>query len=317
MNGSLTNELHVDVDKNNYINIRRLYETDIEQVANARILQETENGNGATNEYIVEYKKVLKKLFDQNRIIGVGAFDDNMLVSLACFNLINFGDSKLIPYLCGVWTNPEYRGRKIANNVNQQLMKCIQQRKKELQPRALLTLEGTEAAFKLYKKLGYQNVAGEMSFLGDVESINDINFEESQQEKRHSIIYYVNKKPAMQIIYSYEQFFAHPSNIDGKMSRILQINNLQGDLKLNNFRTYLQHFFSKHRFCKYNVRELISANKEIMKVLGVATEDEMIQALENLSFNGINGKTLNIKRSNSVMEKNLQKELQERTTWNK
>lgn len=86
-------------DFNETFKIRKLAEEDIEQIAKARKAQEIENGNGATDAYLEGYKEILKKLFEQKRIIGVGAFKDNSLVSLACFNLINFGNEKKIPYL--------------------------------------------------------------------------------------------------------------------------------------------------------------------------------------------------------------------------
>ena len=89
---------------NNKFEIRNLTEADIELIADARKSQEIENGNGATEEYLTSYKKILKKLFAERKLIAVGAFDDTELASIACFNLISFGSEKKIPYLCAVWT---------------------------------------------------------------------------------------------------------------------------------------------------------------------------------------------------------------------
>ena len=91
--------------------IRNLNIYDLPQIIQARIAQENENGNGASNEYINAYESSLRLLFDKNNIIGYGAFFNNELISLGCFNLINLGYKKQIPYLCGVWTNPRYRGK--------------------------------------------------------------------------------------------------------------------------------------------------------------------------------------------------------------
>lgn len=42
--------------------VRSLNKGDIEQIALARLHQEVENGNGATEEYIEEYKKNYKRV---------------------------------------------------------------------------------------------------------------------------------------------------------------------------------------------------------------------------------------------------------------
>ncbi len=300
-------------DFNETFKIRKLAEEDIEQIAKARKAQEIENGNGATDAYLEGYKEILKKLFEQKRIIGVGAFKDNSLVSLACFNLINFGNEKKIPYLCGVWTNPKFRGKKLASKVNNKLMEYAIKRKKELQPMALLTLEGTDAAYNLYKKLGYVNVSGEMSFLGDVKEPTNKGVDcrcSKIDNINKSIVYSINGITTMEIVYSEEQFFAHPANIDGKMSRIVQIKILQDKLNIEKFEILLQSFISKHRFCKFNVNELTRKEKKLYSIFSLKDGDleGMLECFEEIKLESTDGKFINLKRSNNVMEKSLEKE---------
>ena len=107
-------------------------------------------------------------LLNTNRLIGAGAFLGDNIVSIAFFNLISFGNDKRIPYLCGVWTNPEYRQNGLAMQVNKKLMQGVFERRDKLADNSLLTIEGNEAALRMYEKLGYKSVNGEMTFLGDV-----------------------------------------------------------------------------------------------------------------------------------------------------
>ena len=99
---------------------------------------------------------------------GAGAFLGDNIVSIAFFNLISFGNDRRIPYLCGVWTNPTYRQNGLAMQVNKKLMQGVLERREELADKGLLTIEGNEAALRMYEKLGYKSVNGEMTFLGDV-----------------------------------------------------------------------------------------------------------------------------------------------------
>ncbi len=299
---------------NNEINVRNIDENDIEQIVEARIAQETEYGHKITKEYIETYRKVIEKLFQENKVIGAGAFDKDKLVSLAFFNFISFGDTKQIPYMCGVWTDEQYRGQKLASRVNKKLMEGLADRKNQIQTKALLTLEGNEAAYNLYKKLGYVPINGEMSFLGDVSPINlgDVNQKQIIGEGNcDKTIYSKNGVEIMKIEYSNEQFFAHPSNLDGKMNRIIGINILQENMQIEEFETYMQQFFYEHRFCKFNIQELIK-NDSLIKVFSVANNDieELMRKFEEMSFEGVNGESLNIKKSDSVMQKNIEKELE-------
>ena len=291
--------------------IRILTEHDIDIMANARKEQENENGNGATNEYIYKYKNVLEHLFKENKIIAVGAFKDNKLVSIACYNLINFGEEKKIPYLCAVWTDPQYRGMELAIKVHEKLNKNILKIKECLQPKALLTLEGTKATYNLYKKLGYENVTGEMTFLGEVQKVDNLKFEDYKKDSiNKSMKYYIENKPIVEIIYSEEQFFAHPLNIDGKMSRIISIKYLQGDVSFKTLNLFLQHFLSEHRFCKFNVKELLKKENNLYKTFMATNNDiqSVIKGFENMNFYGINNTILKIKISNNVMQRDLSEE---------
>ena len=174
--------------------IRNLTKDDIKQMSRARKEQETENGNGATDVYLENYEKILEKLFDEKRLLATGAFRENQLVSLACFNLINYGSDKKIPYLCAVWTDPSFRGMGLASRVNETLTESMLKIRDQLQPRTLLTLEGTDAALHLYKKIGYVNVPGEMTFLGDVQNTNieDIEKSESHESRANKHIIYLS-----------------------------------------------------------------------------------------------------------------------------
>lgn len=290
--------------------IRSLTKDDIEQMAKARIEQENENGNGASAEYIKKYKKILKKMFEEEKLIAKGAFKEDSLVSLACLNLISFGNEKKIPYLCAVWTNPEYRGMGLASKVNNELTKSIINLKDKLQPRVLLTLEGNEVALGFYKKNGYEILKGETTFLGDASSINlkDIEYEEFNQNNEIKYVKYMLKgKPIISILYSEEQLFPHPTNPDGKMNRIISIKDLQKDASEKTINVFLQHFFSKHRFCKFNVEELSANEPRLYEIFGVKSGniEGLIEGFERLSFRGLKNKDLKIKRGFSIMEKNL------------
>ena len=296
--------------------IRGLTENDIKQMAEARREQENENGNGASDEYIIWYEKILKDLFEKENIIATGAFKNDELVSIACFNLISFGSEKRIPYLCAVWTNPEYRGMGLASKVYTKLIESILDIKERLQPRALLTLEGNEAALRLYKRNGYEDVSGEMTFLGDVSSdkFEEIECQEIQKDKQNkSAIYCFRGKPAIEIQYSEEQFFSHPTNLDGKMNRIISIKDLQGDAGPKTINIFLQLFFSTHRFCKFNVQELAENEKRLYEIFGAENDnmEALLNGFEQLKFKSISNQALKIKRSFGIMEKNLSKEFAE------
>lgn len=290
--------------------IRNLTKDDIKQMSRARREQENENGNGATDVYIESYEKILKKLFEEKRIIATGAFKENQLVSIACFNLINYGSDKKIPYLCAVWTNPNYRGMGLASRVNKKLTEGMLEIRKQLQPRTLLTLEGNEAALHLYRKIGYEDVVGEMTFLGDVNSVNITNLGcskcKNDTANKH-IVYSLKGKPIMQISYSEEQFFSHPTNLDGKMNRIISIRDLSGDATQKTVNLFLQQFFSEHRFCKFNVQELAENEKRLYEIFGVENGDieSLLSSFTRMNFMGASNQTLKIKRSYGIMEKDL------------
>lgn len=295
--------------------IRQLIENDINQIVLARKCQEEENKNGATSEYLKQYAIIVKSLLEQRKLIAAGAFKESELVSLAFFNLISFGNEKKIPYLCGVWTKPQYRGKGIATKVNDKLLEGVLERKDEMQGSLLLTVEGTESAYNLYKKEGYKKKDGEMSFIGDLSNpyfSEEIKIAEIEEECTNRMSFTSNNVEQMQIVYSKEQFFSHPQNITGKMCRILQMCISNPDLTLQQLQTYLQYFFSRNRFCKFNVNELLSKKGELLKVFGITQEESgsLLDGFENLVFTDINGQNINIKRSESVMENTIQNALQ-------
>ena len=293
---------------NNKFEIRNLTEADIELIADARKSQEIENGNGATEEYLTSYKKILKKLFDERKLIAVGAFDDTELASIACFNLISFGSEKKIPYLCAVWTNPKYRGLGLSTKVNNKLTDIVCYMKEQLQPRALLTLEGTEAAHNMYKKLGYEDVQGEMTFLGDLQSVEDIQYEECEKNDINKCVEYSYQgKPLIRVTYSDEQFLSHPTNLDGKMSRIVAINDTQGNASLQLINIFLQQFLSEHRFCKFNVKEIAQKERRLYDIFKVENGNinGLLNEFEKMKFFDKDGKITHIKISKGIMEKDL------------
>ena len=293
--------------------VRPLNKEDIEQIALARFAQEEENGNGATKEYLEEYKKGLISLFDEGKLLGVGAFKGDKLVSLAFFNLISYGKEKRTPYLCGVWTNPKYRGIRLATQINQKLMQGVFERKDELQRSSLLTIEGNDAALHLYNKLGYKNVDEEMTFLGDVKAPKKA-IEHTSSDKSANIseeTFYQSGSERMRIDYSKEKFFPHPSNIDGKMTRIMGISLLQDNITTEEFVEYLQEFFRTHRFCKLNINELNAKEKRLGRLFGLGEDNtiELKDAFSKIKFEGLNGKTFSIKSSNNIMEKDMTPDL--------
>lgn len=293
--------------------VRPLSKEDIEQIALARFAQEEENGNGATKEYLEEYKKGLIRLFDEGKLLGVGAFKGDKLVSLAFFNLISYGKEKRTPYLCGVWTNPKYRGIRLATQINKKLMQGVFERKDELQRSSLLTIEGNDAALHLYNKLGYKNVDGEMTFLGDVKATQNV-IEHTSSDKSANIseeTFYQSGSERMRIDYSKEKFFPHPSNIDGKMTRIMGISLLQDNITTEEFEEYLQEFFRTHRFCKLNINELNGREKRLGRLFGLEDDDTIAlkDAFSKIKFEGLNGKTFSIKPSNNIMEKDMTPDL--------
>lgn len=293
----------------NQFTIRPLKEEDINQVAIARIAQENENGNGATKEYIEEYKKGVLNLLNTNRLIGAGAFLGDNIVSIAFFNLISFGNDRRIPYLCGVWTNPTYRQNGLAMQVNKKLMQGVFERRDKLADNSLLTIEGNEAALRMYEKLGYKSVNGEMTFLGDVkDSGENVESYTSHIDKNCDELFFLkNGQKRMKISYSNEQFFPHPTNIDGKMTRITGIHPLQNDISANEFTKYMQEFFRSHRFCKLNMQELLAKEDDLGRIFGLPSNDSlgMVNAFNQMNFESNNGNILHIKPSNNVMEKDM------------
>lgn len=287
--------------------VRNLTIEDIPLMVKARVAQEVENGNGASKEYQSWYVKSLERLFNDNRIIAVGLFVEQELVSLGCFNLINFGSAKKIPYLCAVWTDVRYRGHGFSTLVNSRLFENLKLIKEDLQVFSLLTLEGTEAAYNLYRKLDYINVDGEMTFLGDViksDKLYDETETFNKSDLRRTIIYTFNGKEILSITFSVEQFLAHPLNLNGKTVRILQIKPL-GDLAIDDLKSCLQNFFSKYRFCKFNVNELLNFGFGNFFDSKLKNKEDISQYLLNLSFADQNGKTIGIKTANNVMRKDL------------
>lgn len=293
--------------------IRSLSENDIVQIGSARKAQEEENGNGATKEYIEEYKKGLLRLFNENNLIGAGAFKKDKLVSIAFFNLISFGEEKKIPYLCGVWTDPRNRRRNLATQINKKLMQGLLERQDELQKISLLTIEGNEAAQKLYNKLGYEFVKGEMTFLGDVcKPKTPVEHTTSKEnEYTDEVRFYHDNLQRMKIIYSKENFFPHPNNLSGKMTRILGIYLLQEGISVQEFTEYMQEFFRTHRFCKLNINELIAKEKGLGQIFKLDNNNVLglIDAFSKMNFEGNSGESLKMKPSYNIMKKDILPEI--------
>lgn len=284
------------MDQESYI-IRNLTTEDLPQMVKARIAQENENGNGVTKDYIKAYEQSLYKLFQDNRIIGIGAFVNNELISLGCFNLINFGHKNQIPYLCGVWTNPKYRGRGISNKINNQLFARLKDYNGKIENFALLTLEGNDAAYNLYKKLGYIELEGEMSFLGDLVKNNKYNVKTINYDIVKEEIYSFDNQNILSITFSTDQLFAHPTNLDGIVTRIININPLKKNFTKEDLHDCLQIFFSNHRFCKLNINDILNNNNQI--------NANLKNWLYQFEFTDINGDIKKILPTHSVMQKDL------------
>lgn len=154
-----------------------------------------------------------------------------------------------------------------------------------------------------------------MSFLGDVEKIKSKIIEVKTLKKggNYTNIYSENGINKMEIMYSNEQFFSHPQNLKGKMSRIIGIKNLSGNLNIKEFKTYMQCFFQEHRFCKFNINELVESENGLYKILEIKEniKETLMDSLEEIEFKGMNGKSLKINRNDNVMEKNLTREFEE------
>lgn len=297
------------------VTIRPLTQDDIDGIVLARKCQEEENKNGATDEYLEQYSKIVKSLFEKDLIIGAGAFKSNELISLAFFNLLSYGNEKKLPYLCGVWTSPQYRGKGLATKVNNKLLEGIAERIDKMQKSLLLTVEGGESAYKLYDKEGYKGKEGEMQFLGDVTApcFSDVTkVIESNKEYTEKMSFTENDIEQMWVEYSKEQLFPHPSNISGKMCRITGMSILNPNLTPTNLKSYLQYFFSQNRFCKFNVNELLQHDSRILEVFGISQGESsrLGDEFEKLSFTDVNGEQINIKKSNSVMENTIQNALE-------
>lgn len=290
--------------------IRKLGKYDLEQIIRARKEQEIELGNGATQEYLDKYKDTIQILFDENNIVGAGAFKGDKLVSIALTNLIKYGSKEKIPYMCAGWTDPKFRRKNLAIEVYKKIMEGLFSRKDELQNKILLTIEGKEPVKKLCEKLEYKIVDGEMSFLGDIIDIDKNDYKETQEGVTTKVEYYKNGRASMQILYSNEQLFAHPSNLDGVMSRITSISALSEKLGKEEFISFLTTFLSEHRFCKFNVQELASKEKNLWKICGAKSNEnnDIIEAFEQIKFDDKKGQIVHIERKNNVREKDLSKE---------
>ena len=192
-------------------------------------------------------------------------------------------------------------------------MQGVFERKDELQRSSLLTIEGNDAALHLYNKLGYKNVDGEMTFLGDLKATQNV-IEHTSSDKSANIseeTFYQSGSERMRIDYSKEKFFPHPSNIDGKMTRIMGISLLQDNITTEEFEEYLQEFFRTHRFCKLNINELNGREKRLGRLFGLEDDDTIAlkDAFSKIKFEGLNGKTFSIKPSNNIMEKDMTRDL--------
>lgn len=192
-------------------------------------------------------------------------------------------------------------------------MQGVSERRDELQRSSLLTIEGNDAALHLYNKLGYKNVDGEMTFLGDVKAPQN-TIEHTTVDKNANIseeAFYQSGSERMKIDYSKEKFFPHPSNIDGKMTRIMGISLLQDNITTEEFVEYLQEFFRTHRFCKLNINELDAKEKKLGRIFGIEDNNaiELKDAFSKIKFEGLDGKTFSIKPSNNIMEKDMSRDL--------
>ena len=94
------------------------------------------------------------------------------------------------------------------------------------------------------------------------------------------------------------------------MSRIVQIKILQDKVNIEKFEILLQSFISKHRFCKFNVNELTRKEKKLYSIFSLKDGDleGMLECFEEIKLESTDGKFINLKRSNNVMEKSLEKE---------
>lgn len=294
--------------------IRPLTQNDIEGIVLARRCQEEENKNGANDEYLKQYSEIVKSLFEKDLIIGAGAFKKERLISLAFFNLLSYGKENKLPYLCAVWTNPEYRGKGLATTVNDKLLEGVKERMDRMQGDLLLTIEGGEPAYKLYGKEGYKRKEGEMQFLGDIDApyfSSETEAIKSDEKHIKRISFTENDVEQMNIEYSEEQLFPHPTNISGKMCRITGISILNSNLRINQFKEYLQYFLSKNRFCKFNINELLEHDYRILEIFGIDEEEtsRLGDEFEKIGFTDVNGAQVSIKKNNNTMENTIENAL--------
>lgn len=238
--------------------IRKVDLHDLNELLIARKLQEQESKNNITEDYLLSFKSFIEQKLRANEIFAIGAFEDNKLVSVAYLNFLILGEKKKAPYLCGVWTSPLHRRKGLAYKVINELIKYIKSKPEEIDQNLTLTLEGTEAAAKLYEKLGFKKINGELSFLEDIEPDYDSNitFKTYEGINKNTTSFYHNGKSILQITHSQESLFPHPSNIDGKMTYIKQIKFSHTDTTIDKFKKCLQIFFSNNRFCKFNINSL-------------------------------------------------------------
>lgn len=280
-----------EVEKEKF-QIRTLRFKDIPQISLARMEQEKENNLIISKRYKEQYELILEKLLHEKKIIGVGAFKEKQLVSLAFFNLLHFGNSKKIPYLCGVWTDPQHRQKGLAFQIHQRLIQELLPLQDEIQNQILLKLEGSKAAKELYKKEGYHPLKGEMTFLGDisVEPLKQCVIHENKENYCHKLIFQKNNQTQMQIDFSQEQFLAHPANIEGKTARITKIN-ISEHCDRKEFQQYLSYLFEKNRFCKWNYLQLFQEGETSLKKL-FFTEEKFKEELLKMKWEDKEGKLL-------------------------
>ncbi len=205
--------------------------------------------------------------------------------------------------MCGAWTNPKYRGQGLANMVNNQLFKNLKPIKKNIHSFALLTLEGNEAAYNLYKKLGYTKIDGEASILGDIVNTSDYHVRILKQSKTQTAIYSSNTQDLLSITYSIDQLFAHPKNLSGTMIRIIKIEPLKQKLNKEELYNSLQAFFSANRFCKLNINELVQNNQDKKQSLFYQKLKDYLYQFEFLTSDN---SVVKITPTDKVMKKELQ-----------
>lgn len=273
-------------------NVRLLNENDIDDIVKARVSQETDMGMTLTDKYVEAYRNVMLKLFKENKILGVGAYDNQRLVSIAFMNYLNYGKPQYLPYCCAVWTDKKYRGQGLFGLVHDKLVNELNKNPQNFQDTIFATIDGGEKAFKAMAKNGYYLKSGEMSFLGDVLKNDNIKVLDSKNVLSwHKQVVYGNSNEALiSIVYSAEQLFAHPANMDGKMVRIVDIAPLKSNLTIDEFKKAFTNFLADNRFCKLNINEFGEGFGNLLAVLELENNEEFANLLASLDFEGHNFK---------------------------